>query len=257
MKTIITFAFLVFITVFTTQSVAQDEWRHGIGTGLFALNLDGDLGMHTNAFGPVQVEMDLDTSDISDYVKTAYGFGGFSAKGEWKFLYSLQYMELGDDVKGVTDPGGIAVKADATFTASGAEVAAVYNFAKTGKSAWGALGGIRYMKHEFESDVTIGASTFSRNFEHEWTDVIIGLTHDYLISKTMAWNTQIDAGFGESEGTASIKTGASWRLGDSWVTSFYGKYMANHLENGNKGDEDWYLYDVDEFGVGLGVVYLY
>ncbi len=256
MKNSIKTAIFLFIALFASHVFAQDEWRHGIGTGLFALNLDGDQGLNTTLFGPVQIDLDLNTGEISDVMKTAFGIGGFSAKGKWKVLYSVQYMELGDDVSGTTS-GAIPVAADLTFTGSGAEVAAVYRFAKKGKNLWGALGGVRYTKHEFESTLTIGASTFTRNFDENWTDVLVGLTHDRILSDKWSWNTRVDAGFGGSEGTVGFNTGASWRFADSWAASFYGKYTAQDFENGTKGDADWYLYDVDEFGVGATVLGLY
>jgi len=100
MKKIINVLLYLFVTVFATQSFASDDWKHGIGTGFFALNLEGDVGMHTNLLGPVQVSFDLDTSEISDVLLTAFGIGGFSTSGKWKVLYSLQYMELPAEIKG-------------------------------------------------------------------------------------------------------------------------------------------------------------
>jgi len=257
MKNIIKTVIILFVAMFSSHVFAEDEWRHGIGTGLFALNLDGDLGMNTTLFGPVQIDVDLSTSEISDVMETGLGVGGFSAKGKWKILYSLQYLELGDDISGNTTPGSIPVAAKATFTASGAEVAAIYQLAKKGKNIWGALGGLRYTKHEFDSTLTIGASTFTRNLDENWTDVLIGITHDRILSSKWSWNTRVDAGLGGSEGTLNVNTGASWGFADSWVASFYGKYTAQDYENGTKGDADWYLYDVNEFGLGATVLYLY
>ena len=257
MKNITKTLIILFLAIFTSHAFAQDEWRHGIGTGIFALNLDGDQGMNTTLFGPVQVNFDLSTDEISDYVETAFGFGGFSAKGKWKILYSLQYMELGDDISGTTSVGAIPVAAKATFTATGAEVAGVYRFAQSDRNRWGVLGGLRYLKHELDSTLTIGASTFARNLEENWTDVLIGLTHSAIISDKWSWNTRVDVGFGGAEGTLNVDTGASWRFAESWAAKFFGKYTAQDFENSNKGDADWYLYDVDEFGLGATVLYLY
>ena len=124
-------AILLFIALFASHVFAQDEWRHGIGTGLFALNLDGDQGMNTTLFGPVQIDVDLNTDEISDLVETAFGIGGFSAKGKWKVLYSLQYLKLGDNIRG-TAPLGAAVAARLKYISSGFEVAGVYQFSKSG-----------------------------------------------------------------------------------------------------------------------------
>lgn len=256
MKNIIKAVFYLFVTAFTTQSFAADDWKHGVGTGIFALNLDGSIGIQTNLLGPVQVDVDLSTSEIGDLVETAFGIGGVSMSGKWKVLYSLQYMELADDNRGTTAIG-TPVAADITFTASGAEVAGVYRFAMTGNNAWGVLGGLRYTKHEFETNLVTGVTTLSNNIDENWTDVIIGLTHDYAISKEWSWNTRLDAGFGGSEGTVLFSTGATWKFADEWVASFNGKYFANEYENGTEGDADWYLYDIDEFGIGANILFMY
>lgn len=256
MKNIIKAVLFLFVTVLATQSFAEDDWKHGIGTGFFALNIDGVMGMDTNLLGSVYSDVELNSSELSDVLETAFGIGGVSISGKWKVLYSLQYMELGGTQNGVT---GVAAPAtiDATFAASGAEVAGVYRFAMTGKNAWGMLGGIRYGRHEFDTIVTSGATTLTKNIDENWTDVVIGLTHDYIISKEWSWNTRVDAGFGGSEGTVLFSTGATWKIADEWVASFNGKYFANEYENGTEGDADWYLYDVDEFGVGANILFMY
>jgi hypothetical protein len=239
------------------QSFAQDEWTHGIGTGLFLLNLDGAQGFDTVS-GPIEADLDLDTSELKDLIETAFGFGGFAKKGKWNIQYSLQYMELADAASGAI--GLTPVALDITFEASGAEVAGVYTFAKSGQNLWGVLGGVRYTKHKFASNLAIGppiSTTLSNNFEHNWTDVLIGLTHTHIMSKEWLWNTRFDAGFGGSEGTYLFNTGATWIFAESWMATFFGKYVAVDFENGSRGNADWYLYDVDEFGIGATVLYVF
>ena len=257
MKNMAKVVILLSVAIFATQLFAEDEWQHGIGTGLFALNLEGTAGLNTALFGPVQTDLDLDTSEISDVLETACGFGGFSKKGKWKILYSLAYMELAAGNSGTTDIGAIPVAADITFTGSGVDVAAVYQFAVSKNNVWGVLGGFRYLKHELDVNLTIAATPITRNMEHDWTDVLIGLTHDHVLSSKWFWNTRVDVGFGGSEGTIVASTGTSWKFADSWVASFFGKYAAIEFENNTRGDTDWYLYDVDEFGLGANVLYVF
>jgi len=256
MKCSIKTLIILLVTLSASSTFAQDEWRHGFGTGLFALNLDGDAGMNTTLLGPVEVNLDLSTDELMDYVETGLGFGGFSAKGKWKVLYSLQYLELGDDISGTT-ANGVPVSADVTFTVSGAELAGVYQLAQFGKSRWGLLGGLRYLKHEFESTLTAGESSLSRDLDESWVDVLFGFTHDAVISDKWSWNTRFDVGLGGSEGTFNFNTGATWRFAQSWAVNLYGKYTAQDFENGDKGDADWYLYDVNEFGAGATILFLY
>ena len=75
------------------------------------------------------------------------------------------------------------------------------------------------------------------------------------LAEKWVWNNRVDAGFGGSEGTYSANTGVTWRFYKGWASTLYSKYTAIEFENGNRGDADWYLYDVDEFGVGLAVLY--
>jgi len=246
---------MLILSFIFSGSLMADDWQHGIGTGFFALNLDGTAGLNTAALGPVQLDLELDTSEISDVLETAFGIGGFSKNGKWKVLYSLQYMELAAGNSGTT-AGGVPVAADATFTASGVGAAAVYTFSASKKNVWGVLGGARYTKHELEANLT-SPSSITRRVDHDWADVLIGITHDHVISSEWFWNTRVDVGFGGSEGTVVASTGASWKISDEWLASFYGKYSAVEFENNSKGDVGWYLYDVDEFGIGANVLFLY
>ena len=46
-----------------------------------------------------------------------------------------------------------------------------------------------------------------------------------------------------------------WRFLKHWSARLYGDYKAIEYENGREGDTNWYLYDVDEYGVGLSVLF--
>ena len=56
----------VLISCFVWTSSASAKLYYGIGTGLAGLNVKGDLGLNLGRFGPVQLEVDLDPSDIAD-----------------------------------------------------------------------------------------------------------------------------------------------------------------------------------------------
>ncbi|MBW2670765.1 MAG: hypothetical protein JRD87_12960, partial [Deltaproteobacteria bacterium] len=59
------------------SGVAHADWSFGIGTGIFLLNVEGDMGLDT-ASGPVELDVDLDPSDIMDVAETMFGFGGYA-----------------------------------------------------------------------------------------------------------------------------------------------------------------------------------
>lgn len=239
--------------ILTPATFAQDEWHFGIGTGFFGLNIDGDEGF-TTRLGPVELDASLDSDEVRELLESGFGLGGFAAKGKWMILWSGGQLELRDDLKG-TGPGGVRAEAEATFTGSGAEVAATYRFAVTGRHAWSVLGGARYTKHEYDFELEIGPVSLDRNIDQDWTDVIIGFTHGFRFSDKWTWSNRLDAGFGGSEGTYLLKTGLNWQVAKHLALDFYGKGTSIEFENDEKGDPDWYLYDAKEFGLGFNALF--
>jgi hypothetical protein len=83
------------------------------------------------------------------------------------------------------------------------------------------------------------------------------LTHAYSITPKVSWATRISGGFGGSEGSILLNTGIHWQAAKHWTLTFYGQRNAVDYENDDPGDPDYYVYDVDEFGAGFGVTYLF
>jgi len=233
---------------------AQDSWRHGIGTGIYALNIEGDTGLDTS-LGPVKLNTDLDSEDVQDLIDSAFGLGGFSTNGTWTIFYNAAQLEFVGSNRG-TILSGTPASGSVSLTATVAEVAASYNFANTGNHNWGVLLGARYTKHDYDAKLTIGASSATRNLSQNWTDAIVGLTHSYPLSDKWSWNSKANVGFGsDTDGTYFVNTGLTWQFADSWSSTLYGQLLHYNYENGSRGDPDWYLYDADEYGVGLNILY--
>ncbi len=241
------------LIVMGSITVASAEWNYGIGTGLFRLNVKGDIGMDTIG-GPVLADIDLDPKDISDYAKTAAGFGGYATNGTYIILYAFQYLELEAD-ESATLTGGIPVSLDIGFLTSSAEVVVGYPVYRSEAVRINALGGLRHTKHELSQKITIGGSSLSSDTDNSWTDAVVGAAFNVPFAEKWSWDSRLDAGFGGSEGTYAANTGATWRFKESWSTTFFGKYAAVEFENGSKGDTDWYLYDAAEYGVGFNIMY--
>ena len=237
-------------------TVAKAEWHFGIGTGLFFHNFDGDLGFHTDA-GPVELEVDLDPDDVNDLMETAFGLAGYATDGTWMIGYSLGQLELEDDPS-MTLPNG-SLSSEINFEKISGELTVGYPLLKGDRITLGAHCGVRYTKHKWESDVTMvqGGQTIisSTDFDADWIDALVGLSADVSLAERWAWNNRFNAGFGGSEGTYQVMTGISWRFFEHWSATLYGKYTAVEYEGGQEGDFDWYLYDVDEFGGGLSVLF--
>lgn len=118
--------------------------------------------------------------------------------------------------------------------------------------------GARYTKHELSADIrSTGLINNHRNREidNDWTDVLIGFLADVPLAENWTWNNRVDAGYGGSDGTYFFYTGVAWQFHKHWATTLYGSYTAVDFENGNKGDADWYLYDVDQSAVGLNILF--
>ena len=56
-----------------------------------------------------------------------------------------------------------------------------------------------------------------------------------------------------------ISTGLGWRFAQHWALSFSLQQVTLEFENGeiDTGDPDWYLHDMDEMTVGVGIAWLF
>ena len=163
--------------------------------------------------------------------------------------YSFGMLEL----EGNSSESGISANID--YKTSGGELTVGYPIYKSSPVSFSLLGGLRYTKQELKSRVTDGVTTLTTDNDNNWTDAVIGATADVQLSDNWTWNTRGDAGFGGSEGVYSASTGVTWRFLENWSATLSAKYAAVEFENGNQGDADWYLYDVDETTMGLAILY--
>jgi len=238
----------IMLTLFVFACSAQaEELRYGVGTGIFALNIDGDMGFDSK--GPVNLDVDLDSDDIMDAKEGAFGINGFVSSGEWTFMYGVGVLELEDDASGKNKdlPAGTEV----TFTSTFLELGIRRRINQQGNHIFALLGGLRYLDHEIETDMT------ATEQGDDWIDLFIGGSHTYILSPKTAWSTRLDVGAGGSDLTYFITTGYDWKFADSWSARFHGRLLSIDYEEGSKGDSDWYLYDADEFGIGAAILYLW
>ena len=70
-----------------------------------------------------------------------------------------------------------------------------------------------------------------------------------------SWTNRFDAGFGGSEGTYLFNSGINWHFAKHWQATFYTRYTSVDFEDGSGSDR--YLYDVDEFGGGDAITFLW
>jgi len=236
------------------STVANAEWHFGIGTGLFRLHADGDEGFHTNIAGPVVLDVDLEPDDFSDLAESAFGLGGYATDGTWLIKYSIGVLKLHDDASR-TLSGGTTVSADLDYDITAGELLVGYPVFSGDSFTLRAEGGVRYINHDIDLDVAVNSTPLSRSIDEDWTDALVGLSLAVPFAEEWSWDSHVNYGFGGSEGTFGAQTGISWRFFTHWSATLYGKYTAIDFENGSRGDTDWYLYDVDEYGAGLSVLF--
>jgi len=214
----IVLASVLLLLIAAPAAQAGDEWKFGLGTGLFGLNLDGDVGLDTVS-GPLQIGIDLDNSDVSDLLDSAFGLSGFAAKDKWRILYAFQTMTLEGD------GSNAARRANLTFDATGANVFGEYNFARAGKNSFGVLFGLQFTKHEiegtyFDTTVVPNVQLFRRNVDNDWVDGVVGLTHALSITERVSWANRVHGAFGGSDGTYLLNTGINWHFAQHWTATF-------------------------------------
>lgn len=246
-------------------SVTYAKWSHGLGTGIFRLNIEGNIGVNTTLAGPVTIkDIDLEPDDVSDLMKTAFGFAGYSTDGTWMIKYALATKELqGDETHTIPAnsvlAAGHTLNAELTFKSTDFEITLGYPVLKGSSINMSLDVGVHYRKHEIDSSLRISGpalnSTISRNIDESWADILFGTTITIPFTDKVIWNTSANAGLGESEATYMGLTGITWRFYKNWSSTLYGKYTVIEFERNNEDYSNWYLYDVDEFGTGLSFAY--
>lgn len=233
-----------------SPAVMAQDWNYGIGTGPAALAVDGDIGFNTVNFGPVDTSIDLDAGDTSDLLDTAFGLGGYATNGTWTISGGLGRLTL--EGRAYDAPTSLS----AEFEVTTGELMVGYNLSRSESLSVDLLGGVRYLNHELSAKLSQAGSTqIKRSVENDWTDAVVGISFGVPLNSNWTWNTRFDAAGGGSEGTYSANTGLVWRFADAWSATFYAQLQAIEFEEGNKGDSDWYLYDVDETKLGFTILY--
>ncbi len=254
---------LVFLAITSVSSTARAEWQFGIGTGLMFMNAEGDMGLHLIAPDEsIQFEMKMDPDDFSDLTESAFGFGGFATDGKWMILYSFSNLKLEGSETFVHNGVGGDTTIDffTEFDMTGGELVVGYPVYQGDSATFRLYTGVRYTGHELTGGISAAGvinGDWNREIDEDWTDALIGFMADVRLAEKWGWSTRFDGGFGGSEGTYFVSTGVNWRFHEHWSATLYGRYSAVDFENSTKGEDDWYLYDVDESGVGLTIMFIW
>ena len=241
-------------------TVASAEWHYGIGTGITRLHVEGDQGLNIRAggIGPVEFDVDLEPDDVSDLMETAFGLGGFATDGQWMFQFASGFMELRDGTSR-TLASGTTVAGEVFQEITLAEVSAGYVVHRAENLVVTPYVGFRYLEHEVGAELDVitaaGSTSADRSVDHDWTDARIGVSLLAPLTEKVSWDGSVEYGFGGSEGTFKGDTGVSCMFAEHWSARVGFNFTAVDYENGSKGDDDWYLYDADEYGASVSALY--
>jgi len=252
-KLVIAVAISLITAAACSANAAEEKWVHTLGTGLFGLNIDGDLGFGTR-FGPVKADASMNFSEVRDVLENAYGFGGASTKGPWTIVYKYAHLKF-EGNETVSLPADDMAKITISMEVDTGEVAGVYSFAESNGHHWGALAGVRFVDQSLKSKMSVAGTSASINKGDDWVDVIVGITHALPLSQKLIWTNRFDVGFGGSDGTYHVNSGLAWQFGESWSAVFFADYIKHDFDSGSKSSLNWYLYDAAEYGLGANIMY--
>ena len=153
--------------------------------------------------------------------------------------------------------GGASISSELDFDKTIGELTVGFLVAENDRISLRLHSGLRYTNHEWDADITVvdngGTTHVSEDIDESWVDVLFGVSADIPLARKWTWNNRLNAGFSDNGETYLGSTGISWRFFEHWSAMLYGKYAVVDYDN---DDEDApYGYNVDEFGVGLGVLF--
>jgi hypothetical protein len=245
------------LSVSTASAQDGKKWYFGIGTGLSGTNLEGDMGLYSEPLGAtIKPEVELDPGDFQDLVSTAFGLGGYATNTKWMITYKGGFIELEGDGSG-TLPGGDSYATNIKFKITFFETQAGYVAYRSPNRKFHLqpYTGVRFTKHKIENDLTVNDNLSTFEHDNSWADLLLGTTLGYAFSPKWSWSLSADGGFGGSEGSFTGKTSITWKPHPHWSFSPNATFSSTEYENGEEGDTDWYLYDMDQTQFGLSFLY--
>ncbi len=250
---------LALLTPTTALTQQGGEWVFGIGTGPQLLNAEGDVGF-TSARGAERGSINLSPGDFNDLMESAFGFHSFAARGKWRLQLIYGNLALEDEtevsVRGLP-PLRTTFQQDVEF----GEFTVGYEVANLRGNRFGVLAGVRTTRHDYSLETAPPANSTAgalrRSLDDDWTDALVGLTHVLALSEKISLRSSAAAGFGGSDSYWFVRSVLGWQFARSWKAGLSFEYRGIDYENGDPGDSDWYLYDVNEFGPGLIITYVF
>ncbi len=221
-----------FIT--SASAVEKRGWETSITPYLWAINMDGDVGV--DKLGTVPIDVDFD--DVMDNMESAFALAIEIRKdNRWIFLVDGQYLGLGTEKNTAS---GLTQEIDLDGYMLGAFVGY-----RTGTRVYlDILAGGRYVKQELELNL---ARLGSRSRSETWVDALGGLRIIVPFTEQIGVSCTGLVGAGDSNLTWEALPLVYWNITD-WIGLKAGyRYLSYDF------DKDNFIYDVDTDGFITGV----
>ena len=242
--------------LFSAQPVLADSgWTYGVGAGLAALDIDGNGAFNSRARGDVEFELELDPDDVWEATESGVGFALMARREALTLSANFSRLKLQGRQQARERSGPL--KADLEFESESVELTGEYVFSHSGNHTFAAIGGFRYTSQEYDATLKAGDQRlFKGSVEDDWTDALVGVSYTYSFSPVTSWRSKVTYGFGGSDGTAQFSTGIGRVFAQSWIVRLFVDIKDVEYEQGNRGSNDWFLYDASESTAGVSVMYL-
>jgi len=236
-------AAMLIALVLPGRAAAQQEshgWRFTIAPYLLFPHMDGTVGV-----GPVETQIDTDPSDIFSNLQFGAMLFAEAKNDQWAIGFDGLYMDLGKD---------------------GEEIPMSYDGYQAGLE----LTGFRRLTPFFEilaggrvnllgASVTSPAGVELVNKDQAWFDPFLGAR--FTIPNTGKWTFMFRGdvgGFGVGSQFAwQVRPTIAYSVSKHWTFGVAYWALGMDYVSGERGDRDYFKYDVTTFGPEIGVGYTF
>lgn len=230
------------------QDKEPDDWWFQVTPYFWAAGMSG--GITTGEF---TVPIDVTFSDLFSKLKFAFSAHGEFGRGRLLAGIDFATIKIGEDSIPLAAPE-LGTSGDFTFTVIQTEFFGAYRFGGFDRpTRLDLLGGIRYNYQD--QDLVVRATPIDkfRGFQEAWVDFFAGARFGADLGRRWYVSARADAGGGGAKFTANAAAGLGFRI-IRWLDVTLGfRYLFINYEDGVPGSPAFYSYNVDQYGVLLGL----
>jgi len=206
---------------------------------LWAIGLDGTIGIGTNGSDPIVVDVSESFSDIFSNLDMAIPIHFEMRSPVWSLIAEVNYASLSQDLGTIAGKAGV----DTGF----AELLAAWQF----RPSMELLFGSRYLA--LSTDLKIDMPPISVDGKKSWVDPLIGIRYAGQLNRRGTWHSSFRAdvgGFGlGSELTWNVRLGLGYDMSHSTSLLFGYHWLDIDYDSGG------FLYDILQQGPEIGATF--